>query len=214
MRILTVILSVALLSSAFVFMPSGGKAKKMVVIIDAGHGGKDTGNATETLNEAQINLQLAMQLLEVKKKHRKNIEFIFTRKGDDFMELHDRIALIDKHKADLFISIHCDSYTEDHLNGFEIFHPSKGDQIVSSKQYAYMLEEALVKKKTPMAHRSTKRGEMFVITRAHCPAVLVNFGFLSNPDDFATVTNEEYQLAFAEAIIESITEYAEKNAED
>jgi N-acetylmuramoyl-L-alanine amidase len=213
MKNLIVLISVALISSAFVFSASEGKPDKIVVIIDAGHGGKDPGNKTDTLSEAQINLQVANQILEIKKKERKNIEFIFTRKGDDFLELKDRIALIDKHKADLFISIHCDNYTDEIINGFEIFHPIKGDQIVGSKKYARLLEEALLKKKTPMDHKSTKPGEMFVITRAHCPAVIVNFGFLSNPNDLETVLNPEYQMAFAKAMVESINEYAEKIAE-
>jgi N-acetylmuramoyl-L-alanine amidase len=187
-----------------------GKTEKLVVIIDPGHGGKDPGNETDSLTEAQINLQIANQILETKKKGRKNIEFIFTRKGDNFVELKDRIALIDKHDADLFISIHCDAYTDENLNGYQIFQPSKGDHIVLSKKYAKMLEEAVTKKKTPIVHKSTKPGEQFVTTRAHCPAVIVNFGFITNPGDLETVLNPEYQLAYAEAIVESINEYIEK----
>ena len=209
MKQLVLLLSIVIISSAFVYHSAEGKTEKFVVIIDAGHGGKDPGNETDSLSEAQINLQLADQILEIKKKKRKNIEFIFTRKGDDFIELQDRIALIDKHNADLFISIHCDAYTDESIQGYEIYHPIKGDQIVGSKNYAHLLEEALEDKKNPMAHKSTKPGNQFVITRAHCPAVLINFGFLTNPKDLKTVTTEEYQLIFAEAIVKSIHKYRE-----
>jgi N-acetylmuramoyl-L-alanine amidase len=76
-----------------------------------------------------------------------------------------------------------------------------------------MLEEAVTKKKTPIVHKSTKPGEQFVTTRAHCPAVIVNFGFITNSGDLETVLNPEYQLAYAEAIVESINEYIEKTQE-
>jgi N-acetylmuramoyl-L-alanine amidase len=196
------------MSSAFVFNLGKDKTENIVVVIDPGHGGKDYGYQTDSFTEAQINLQLAMRLLELKKKYRKNIEFVFTRKADEFVGLEDRIALIDEHQADLFISIHCDSYSDENLTGFQIYHPSKGDQIVNSKKYAEILEKALLRKKTPMAHKSTKPADHFVITRAHCPAVLVNFGFLTNPSDLETVTNVDYQMTFAEAMAESINNYA------
>jgi N-acetylmuramoyl-L-alanine amidase len=210
MRKFALILCVLFISSTFISGVADGKPKRFIVIIDPGHGGKDPGNKTETLSEAELNLQIANQILEIKKKNRKNIEFIFTRKGDDFVDLKDRIALIDKYEADLYISIHCDAYSNEDLNGYQIYHPIKGDHIVLSKKYAKMLEEAIVKKKTPIAHKSTKPGDEFVITRAHCPAVLLNVGFLSNPADYETVINPEYQLQYAEAIVESINTYIHK----
>ena len=198
------------LSLAFVMHPPKNKDEKIVVVIDVGHGGKDLGNESGTVREADINLKIANMLLETKKKHRKEIDFVFTRKGDDYLDLHERIAFIDKHKADLFISIHCDAYTDPSLSGFQIYHPIKGDHIVNSKKMAKYLEEAIVKKKTPIAHKSTKPGNMFTITRAHCPAVLINFGFLTNTNDLTAVSSEEYQMAFAEAIIEAINTYNHK----
>lgn len=214
MKKFLLLFGIAMLSMAFILNSEDGKKEKFVVVIDPGHGGKDPGNEVDSITEAQVNLQLAQMLLETKKKTRKNIEFVFTRKGDDFVELEDRIALIDKHKANLFLSIHCDAYTDESINGFQIYQPIKGDHIVPSKKMAKYLEEAILREKTPMQLKSTKPGDMFVITRAHCPAVLVNFGFLTNPEDLATVTSEEYQMAFANAIVSSINTYIKKTSED
>lgn len=210
MRKLILLLSVVFISSAFIHSDAEGKTEKLVVIIDPGHGGKDTGHESDSLSEAQINLQIADQILETKKKERKNIEFIFTRRGDDFVEVKDRIALIEKHKADLFISIHCDAYTDENLSGYQIYQPIKGDHIVLSKKYAKILEDAVTNKKIPIPHKSTKPGEQFVITRAHCPAVILNCGFITNPEDLEIVLNPEYQMAYAEAIVASINKYIDK----
>ena len=87
--------------------------KKYIVVLDAGHGGKDPGNLGSKgsgFKEKKIALQVALdigrELLTVK-----DIEVVFTRKKDVFVELHNRAKIANNKKADLFVSIHCDSHT-------------------------------------------------------------------------------------------------------
>ena len=84
--------------------------KKYVVVIDAGHGGKDPGNLGNSFREKNIALKVALNIgkkLEIKS----DIKVIYTRKKDVFIDLWKRGDIANHAKADLFVSIHCDSHT-------------------------------------------------------------------------------------------------------
>jgi N-acetylmuramoyl-L-alanine amidase len=84
--------------------------KKYVVVIDAGHGGKDPGNLGNKYKEKNIALKVALIVGE-KLVKKKDIKVLYTRKKDVFIDLWKRGAIANQAKADLFISIHCDSHT-------------------------------------------------------------------------------------------------------
>lgn len=84
--------------------------KKYVVVLDAGHGGKDSGNNGNGYKEKNIALKVAIAVGDQLKKQ-KDIEVIFTRDKDDFINLWKRGDIANQAKADLFVSIHCDSHT-------------------------------------------------------------------------------------------------------
>ena len=79
------------------------------VVVDAGHGGKDPGNTGNGFLEKKIALNIALKL--GKNLEQNNIDVIYTRKSDVFVDLFDRANLANKSDAQLFISIHCDSHT-------------------------------------------------------------------------------------------------------
>ncbi|HSZ72214.1 MAG TPA: N-acetylmuramoyl-L-alanine amidase [Cytophagaceae bacterium] len=76
------------------------------IVIDAGHGGKDPGCSNSNQKEKLITLDIALKLGEILKQNMPDVKVIYTRKDDHFVELHDRAAIANKEKADLFISIH------------------------------------------------------------------------------------------------------------
>lgn len=92
---------------------------KFVVVLDAGHGGHDPGNLGNGYKEKNIALNI---ILEVGKELEKNkdIEVIYTRKTDVFLELRERAAIANKADADLFVSVHCNSFTNN-AHGTETF---------------------------------------------------------------------------------------------
>ncbi|MFK8059222.1 MAG: N-acetylmuramoyl-L-alanine amidase [Polaribacter sp.] len=84
--------------------------KKYVIVIDAGHGGKDPGNIGNGYREKKIALKVALQVGKILAK-KKDIKVIYTRKKDVFIDLWKRGDIANQAKADLFVSIHCDSHT-------------------------------------------------------------------------------------------------------
>lgn len=94
---------------------SAASKKEFVVVIDAGHGGKDVGAQDNNAQEKDINLGVAQRLAEILKK-KKGFKVILTRDGDKFVALHDRAQKANKAKADLFISIHTNSLDANNPN--------------------------------------------------------------------------------------------------
>lgn len=91
-------------------------ANKYVVVIDAGHGGKDHGAIDNNVREKDINLNVALKLGEYIKKHGKNIKVVYTRDKDEYLTLQQRADKANKAQGDLFISIHTNSLDKNNAN--------------------------------------------------------------------------------------------------
>lgn len=107
----TLLLSLALVA-VFAFKPGNGKGKVgaiKIIVIDAGHGGKDPGCNGVTSKEKDISLSVALKLGKLIEENMKDVKVIYTRTTDVFVDLEDRAQIANKAKADLFISIHCNA---------------------------------------------------------------------------------------------------------
>lgn len=91
-------------------------ADKYVVVIDAGHGGKDHGAIDNNVREKDINLAVALKVGNYIKKHGKNIKVVYTRDKDEYLTLQQRADKANKAKGDLFISIHTNSLDKSNPN--------------------------------------------------------------------------------------------------
>ncbi len=92
------------------FVPSGEKrATIKSIVIDAGHGGTDPGCNGKSSTEAEVALAVALELGRILEENLPDVEVIYTRKTDTFVKLNDRAEIANNKKADLFISIHCNS---------------------------------------------------------------------------------------------------------
>ncbi len=91
------------------------------IVIDAGHGGHDPGCMTNNVREKDVTLAIALALGEKLKAQLPDVNIIFTRSTDVFVELWERAAIANKNNADLFISIHCNATKNTAINGTETF---------------------------------------------------------------------------------------------
>lgn len=115
-----------------------------VVVIDAGHGGKDPGCRGKNNTEAKIALETALELGRIIKENMPDVKIIYTRKTDVFVELHERARIANKNGADLFISIHCNSGPSA-AYGTETFsmglHKMQGSLDVAKKENSVIFQE-------------------------------------------------------------------------
>lgn len=97
-----------MLFTLLIFLPLTlqAAAKTFIVVIDAGHGGKDPGAKGTLVNEKEINLAVALKLGRLIEENHSDVRVIYTRKTDRFIELDERANIANRNKADLFISIH------------------------------------------------------------------------------------------------------------
>jgi N-acetylmuramoyl-L-alanine amidase len=100
---------------------ASGTDKNWVIVIDAGHGGKDPGALGSFSSEKNITLGIALKTGRYLEQNIKNVTVIYTRKTDVFVELKDRPAIANKNNADLFVSIHANSTLSKSVRGTETF---------------------------------------------------------------------------------------------
>ncbi|GGZ68172.1 N-acetylmuramoyl-L-alanine amidase family protein [Algibacter mikhailovii] len=100
---------IVLTCSSFIETTDVDTRKKFVVVLDAGHGGKDPGNLGNGYKEKDIALKIVLAVGKELEKN-PNIKVIYTRKKDEFIDLFVRGKIANKAKADLFVSVHCDSH--------------------------------------------------------------------------------------------------------
>ncbi|MGM5629366.1 N-acetylmuramoyl-L-alanine amidase [Apibacter raozihei] len=96
-------------------------SQKFKLVLDAGHGGHDYGAKGPYANEKDVNLSLALKVGSMIEKNNKDVEVIYTRTIDEFIPLMTRAGIANKNKADLFISIHCNSSSKSAPYGTETF---------------------------------------------------------------------------------------------
>lgn len=113
-------LIIACFSLFNIYLAEGQSANKFKVVIDAGHGGKDSGTHGFGVSEKDVVLDVALKVGGLLEKQR-NIEVIYTRKTDVFVGLNERAIIGNRAKADLFVSIHCNGVDSQSASGSETF---------------------------------------------------------------------------------------------
>ncbi|TDL30517.1 N-acetylmuramoyl-L-alanine amidase CwlD [Jeotgalibacillus sp. S-D1] len=186
-------------------MPLAGK----VIVLDPGHGGADGGASYETILEKNLTLKIAKQLrayLEeqgaiVKLTRERDIDLAEestegyrARKRED---LKRRLDLVNSKDNDLFISIHLNAIPQTQWSGAQTFYTSFHDD---NERIARFVQNELVRH-LPKNTRQAKSIEgIYVLSNAKTPGVLVEAGFLSNPEERYWLLQDEYQQRVAAAV--------------
>lgn len=177
-----------------------------IIILDAGHGGKDPGALKGTTQEKVINYKI---LNEYAKEYFTNsgIKVYYTRVDDTLIALDDRAAFAKQVDADFFISLHCNSATTSAARGTSVYYSSVNKSKTSSGLTNTILANTLVNNLSKAL--GTKNlgiiDKGFVVVRDNSvPAVLIELAFLTNPDDLALLTSSTSQKKAAKTIYDTV----------
>lgn len=186
------------------------------VVIDAGHGGYDPGAITaQGLYEKEINLQMAKRVGELLKPS--GIQVFLTREEDiDYVpegtrgrqtkkqaDLNYRIDLAKQANAEAFISLHLNSTVTGRISGAETFYQNQSEE---GKRLAESIQQELIK--VPgMNRRIAKPGDFYVIKNTPMPAVIVELGYISNPQERVKLQQSWYQDQLARSVAKGIARY-------
>lgn len=189
--------------------------RKMVVVIDAGHGGEDPGKVgINGALEKDINLSVAF--LVKKYLEMQDVTVVMTRNDDEGLyrqespnkkieDLKNRIALIDAAGAELVVSIHQNSYTSEKVHGAQVFYYESSEE---GERAAELLQEQLRKGVDETNKRSAKKnGSYYLLKKSSVPTVIVECGFLSNGDEADKLTDRKYQEKLAWNICTGVLQY-------
>jgi len=124
-------------------LPVRNQVKK--IVIDAGHGGHDPGTSGKFSREKDVALKIALELGSTIEKYLKDVEIIYTRDTDKFIDLDVRADIANKNNADLFISIHCNAFPKKDIYGSETYvlgtHKTKANLEVAKRENSVIMLE-------------------------------------------------------------------------
>ena len=185
--------------------------REALIVIDPGHGGQDPGKVgVNDALEKDINLAIAEKL-------RKNLEdmgvqIVMTREDDMVPDgkkedLKKRVDLINEVKPELVVCIHQNSFTNQTVAGPQVFYHGESDV---SKEISQMLQEELWQIDTEHKREIKGNESYYMLSETSVPTVIVECGFLSNPQDAEKLITEEYQQQVASAICTGIIKWLDK----
>ena len=169
------------------------------VVVDAGHGGKDSGAYRRYgPPEKMIALDVAQRLNS--KLRESQLKTVMTRNSDVFIELNDRVAIENAQKNAIFVSIHFNDSRRRKIRGFETYYHSGASFDLANQIQAKLM--TIPNSANGGVHTANFR----VLRNAACPAVLVECGYLSNRSEGNKTRDWEYRELLADRIAEAIVE--------
>ena len=187
-------------------LPLQGK----VIVVDAGHGGKDPGTSYQEIFEKDINLKIALNLEKYLSEYGATV--ILTRDSDADLsygetnhrkktDFDNRIKIINNKYTDMYLSIHLNYLTNTKYYGAQVFYNKDNYELATSIQ-EYLNNNLKSNREVKEIPTST-----YMYKKLEKPGVLIECGFLSNNEERAKLITEEYQNKLAKTIADSLVKY-------
>lgn len=184
-----------------------------IVVIDAGHGAKMPGAIVGDVMEKDIDLAIVKKLKKIFDEAKdEKLGVYYTRLDDSDPAFEDRSGLANELGANLFVSIHNNSYPKStKINGTAVLYDEKKEtEGNSSKHLANILLGRLTEELGTTNKGLMAGNDIYVIRTCEAPAALIEVGFMTNPKELANLTDEKYQKKCAQAIYEGIMQALEE----
>lgn len=183
--------------------------KGKMVCLDPGHGGRDPGAVFGSINEKNLNLDIAKRVAVLLKKE--GVRVFLTRTKDSNLahksfegsmqraELRERLLLAKKRKSDIFVSIHCNSEEKAAHFGPQTFYQENSQESIL---LASIIQRELIK--VLSTHRQAIPGRYYLMENSSIPTVIVEIGYLSHPKDRSLLAESNFRQSVAKAITKGI----------
>ena len=186
------------------------------IVIDPGHGGEDGGAVSvSNLPESEYNLSIALRLKDLihllgyQTKMIRTEDISVYTKGEKLSEkkasdLQERVRIVNETDNAVLVSIHQNHFPEPIYNGAQVFYA----QTAGSEDLAEQIQRLIKTSINPGSRRQVKKAEkIFLMSRVCCPAVLIECGFLSNPQEELKLRDPEYQKILCSVISVALAQY-------
>ncbi|WP_179008167.1 M56/M15 family metallopeptidase [Winogradskyella forsetii] len=170
----------------------------LLVVVDAGHGGKDSGNFNEDDREKYIVLQITNLLASLSDE---KVEIVLTRTNDEFLSLQERADFINNINPDLFLSLHCNAHNDSSIKGTEAYFNPKHKNAQTSLKYARILVEH---QSDNFYNRGIKEAGFFLLKNTLVPGVYLELGFMTNESDSTVLSDKNQKEKIAKSIYEGL----------
>ncbi|MBN1596491.1 N-acetylmuramoyl-L-alanine amidase [candidate division FCPU426 bacterium] len=214
--------------------PAAAGGKKYLIVVDAGHGGKDPGAiGPSRLQEKVVTLEIARQLAKMLRE--RGLRVLMTRDKDVFISLEERAAMANRAQADLFISIHANASRNRKANGSQVFiynreassrHAADAArlenqdanylEIIKDDLRQSVHEESSINaaglisqqfEKLSLDVKNIERAPFYVLAKSHMPSILVETAFISNHEEEKRLRSRLFCQKLAEGIALGIRQY-------
>ena len=204
-------------------IPKAEPVSKPLVILDPGHGGKDGGTVSGDVLEKNLNLLLVKKIANELKRYQ--ISVVTTRSVDEMVGLSDRALIANKYPNAIFVSIHHNAATLNSAKGIETYYSNKkpkslkieqmrllkikeGEAFVDnrSKMLAKLLHSSVCQV-TDAADRGVRDRSLAMTRWVSCPSVLIECGFLTNPEEKLDLLSESYRDTLSRGVTDGILKY-------
>lgn len=183
------------------------------IVLDPGHGGVDHGARAHapyceekklTLLTSRLVRQYLMQL---------GYHVVMTRDGDATISLPHRVEVANKRDVNLYVSIHYNSTRNPKAHGIEVFFCDSKESPTRTKASRRLADSVLTRlvRRTQASSRGVKKANFYVLRETEMPAILVEAGFISNPDERKSIRKREYMEKIARGIADGIDHYLKKH---
>ncbi|MGV8980708.1 N-acetylmuramoyl-L-alanine amidase [Clostridium sp.] len=169
--------------------------KKYKIVLDAGHGGKDSGAVGPSgAQEKAVVLEITLKVGNILAKN--GVDVVYTRTIDKTQSLQEKCDVSNSAKPNYFVSIHANSFTSSTVSGIETFYSSGN---AAGQKLAEAVQTELIKA-TGRVDRKIKTAGFYVLNNTNANAILVETSFISNPTEEKLLVTQAYQTTVAKAI--------------
>jgi len=186
---------------------------RLLIVIDAGHGGKDEGTKSPVnpkYQEKYMTLTTARMLNDFLQGY--GYKTVMTRNEDRFIELSDRAKFANERTPILFVSVHYNAADNRAANGIEVYYyktDKDKPRSENSKKLATSVLDTVINT-TKAKSRGVKHGNFAVIRETNMPAILIEGGFMTNNDEMIKIRDASYMKKVALGIAEGIKNYLQE----